>query len=107
MGWPVAGIGAQRCPVALSLVVLIRNGALDDKNEGLQVAFGCQVESQQELLAVFDGKKGIVEIDLGNPRHATQNNVFDAWLRRRRHRNGVAIATKPCCDPQNIDLRDG
>ena len=39
-----------------------------------------------------------------NPRYPSHNNVFDTWLSRPSHGNGVAVTAETSGDPQNIDL---
>ena len=57
------------------------------------------MEALQEFVAVFKGEKWVMEINLGNPGHAAQDNVFDTRLRGRRHGDGVAVASEPRRNP--------
>jgi DNA-directed RNA polymerase specialized sigma24 family protein len=42
----------------------------------------------------------------GNPGKASQQNVFDAGLRRGCHGDGVSIAAQPRRYPENVDFSD-
>jgi len=60
-----------------------------------------------EFSAVVIGKKGIVQVHLGDPGNAAEKNVLDARLRGRGHRDSVSIATEPRSDPENVDFGYG
>src|ERR1700722_5192520 len=94
-----SSVGAERCPVTFLLVVFVGDRALDNQNEWIHSTSGCQVEATQEFVTVFKRKKWVVEVHFGNPRHPTQHDVFNTRLRCSRHSDGVAVATKPRCDP--------
>ncbi len=57
------------------------------------------MEMLHEVVSNLGGEKGIMEIHLGNPGKGSQDNVLDAGLRGRRHRDGVPVATQACGDP--------
>ena len=111
---PVAGqdglarllVRAPRCPVAFLLIVFVGNRSFDDQDEGPELAFRSQVKRLQKLVAVLDGKEGIMEVDLGNPWQRAHHNVFDAGLRGGGHGDGVAVASKSGRHPQNIEFGD-
>jgi len=45
-----------------------------------------------------------VKIYSGNPRHRSEDDIFDARLRGRRHGNGIAIATQASGDPEDVNF---
>src|SRR5271167_4292778 len=64
------------------------------------------MKGAQEIVAVLIGEERIVQSHFWNPRKGSENQIFDAGLRRCGHRDGVAIAAEPGCDPEHIHLRD-
>ncbi len=51
-------------------------------------------ERFEELVAVSRIQKRIVKRDLGDPRHAALEQIFQARLCRGGHGNGVTVATQ-------------
>src|SRR5208283_3665282 len=60
----------------------------------------------QKLFPIFESEKGIVEMNLGNPRQGAENNVLDARLGCSGHSDGFAVAAEASGDPENIQFRD-
>src|SRR5207249_4554808 len=96
------------CPVSLALVVLVRDRAFHDEDEG---TVGCALrrlpERENKIVAILVGKERIVEADFRNPRQCTQHKVLDTGLCRTCHRDGVPIATEAGGQPKNVDLWEG
>src|SRR6516225_5289747 len=112
---PVAGqdwlagffAGAEGGPISFRLVVLVRNRAFHDKYERIEFSCGCVAEELHELVAVFVGEKGIMKMNLGNPGECAENDVLDARLTRAGHSDGVAVASEPGGEPQDVHLGEG
>ena len=60
-----------------------------------------------EIVAVFIGQHGIVQVDFGEPRDGSQNNVFDAGLGGGGDRNGIAVAAQAGGDPKDMNFGTG
>jgi len=60
-----------------------------------------------EFIAIFECEKWIIKIHFRNPWNRSTNNIFDARLCRRRHRDGVAVATQSSSNPEDVDFRNG
>jgi hypothetical protein len=107
MGWsPDQYLRKPSSPVALFLVVLIRDRPFDYENEVLDLAFRRLMKWLQEVISVGQGEKGIVQVHFGNPGHGTHDNVFDARLGRSGHGNRIAVAAQSGGDPDNFDFRE-
>jgi hypothetical protein len=78
----------------------------DDKYERSEFSCGRVAKEADKFVAVFVGEKGIVKMNLGNPRECAENDVLDARLRSACHRNRVAVASEPSGEPQDVHLGD-
>jgi hypothetical protein len=65
------------------------------------------METFHKIVSILDSEKWIMEMDLGNPRQASTDNVLDTGLCGCRHRDCVPIATQAGSYPENVDLREG
>ena len=52
------------------------------------------MEGPKKIIAILDGEKGIVEVNLREPRHRAEDDIFYTGLGGRSHRDGVAIAAR-------------
>src|SRR5580704_12086899 len=93
-------VGSKGRPITLSFVSFVGNGTFHHKYERVQRPFGSTVESVEKLVTVFVSEKQVVKIDLGNPGKCSQHEILNARLRRRGHRDGVAVAAQAGVDPK-------
>ena len=100
-------IGAERRPVAFLLDFLIGNRAFHDQDERFQLALLGLVPKLQEIIAVFIGENGVVQMNAGQSGDRAQQDVLDAGLRGGCDGNGVTVTTKSGGDPQNMNIWDG
>ena len=70
---------------------IVGDRSFEDENEGIDAALGREVKARQKLVAIFNGQKRAMEIDLGNPGHAAEDDIFEARLSGCGHGNGVGI----------------
>ena len=101
---PGGRIGPEGGPVALGLVGLVGDRALDHEDERAEGPACPAVEKLDELVADFGGQKRIVQGDARGPGQRAAQQVLDAGLGRAGHRDGVAIAAQTGGEPQDGDL---
>lgn len=77
------------------------------QDERRQLASSRLMEMLHEFFAIFLGKKGIVEVNLGDPGHCAEENIFNTRLRGGSHGHGVSVATETSCDPEDVDFLYG
>ena len=109
-GHRLAGLGVvpEAAPVALGLDLLVRDGALDDQHERLQLAALGLEEPLDEVVVAAD--RAVVEVDqrpvhgdLREPRQRPQRDLLDAGLGGRGEGDRVAVAAQTRVDPQDVD----
>src|SRR5581483_5830558 len=100
------GIGPEGGPVSLRLIVLVGNGALDDKNEGRQLARGSTVKVAQELVPNLVGKNRVMKVHFGDARYRAAHKILQAGLRSGRDSNGVAVTPETGGNPKHINFLD-
>ena len=85
--------------------LLVRDRALYDEHEGTELATRGLMERREEILAAERVREHrIVEPHLRQARDGAHHQILDARIRRRRDRDGIAIAAKPRRDPENVDF---
>ena len=99
-------VRAEGSPVAFLLIFFVRNGSLDDKNKRCKFAIGCLWKWLMNSSPFSYGRNGLCRLHFGNPWHGTEDKVFDTGLSRRRHGDGVAIASKPRGNPEHVNFRN-
>src|ERR1700683_4890944 len=99
-------VGSQRRPIALALDPFVRDGTLHNQNKRIQLAFLCPVPILHEVVAIFIGQDGIVQMDFGKPRYGPQKNVLNARLGSGGDRDGITIAAQTGGDPKDMNFRD-
>jgi len=100
-------IGAEGRPVTFFLDLLVRNRAFHHQDEGFEPAFFREIPVLKEVVAVFIGEHGIVQVHLGQAGDGAQQDIFNAGLSCRGNRNGIAVTAEAGCDPDYVYLRDG
>ena len=93
------GISSQTCPVAFLLDLLVGDGSLDNKHERVKPARLRLVPELHEVVAVFVGEDGIMQVNLGQAGNCTEQDIFNARLRGRGNGDRISIATQTGCDP--------
>ena len=109
-GHRLAGLGVvpEAAPVALGLDLLVRDGALDDEHERLQLAALGLEEPLDEVVGAADG--AVLEVDqrpvhgdLREPGQRPERDLLDAGLGGGGEGDRVAVAAQPGVDPQDVD----
>ena len=109
-GHRLAGLGvvAEPAPVALRLDRLVRDRALDDQHERLQLAALGLEEPLDEVVGAAD--RAVLEVDqrpvhrdLRQARQRAQRDLLDAGLGGRGEGDRVAVAAQPGVDPEDVD----
>ena len=101
-GLAVLGVDAEAGPVALAVDLLVGDRALDDEDEGVELALLGVVPGLDVLLADLVGDHLVVD---HHPRHAGDDaldDVLEAGVRGRGHGHGVALAGEPRGHPQDV-----
>jgi hypothetical protein len=97
-------IVAEPAPEAVAVDLLVRDRALDDEHERLQLAGGRLAERGQEVLAGLVGQHLVVEVHLGDPGDHAEDDVLDAGLGGGGDRHRVAVAAHSLGDPEDVQL---
>ena len=100
---------AERRPVALAVDLLVRDRALDHEHERERQPRrarprrnGVRNSSPPSVV----GEHLVVQVDLRQPGDGAEQDVLDARLPGRRHRDRVTVAAHPLRDPEDVDLLD-
>ena len=99
---------AEAAPVALVLDGLVRYRALDDQDEGVQLAPVGLEEPLEEVVGAADRTalevdQRPVDGDLREPRQGAERDLLDARLCGTGQGDRVAVATEPGVDPEDVD----
>ena len=73
-------IRSETRPVAFLLDLLVRDRAFDHQHERIELALFRLIPEFQEVISVFVGQDGIVQVHFGKSGNGSQQNVFDAGL---------------------------
>ena len=111
VGWhrlPGGRVVAETAPVALVVQLLVRDGALDDQDERLELAAVGLEEPLEEVVRAavgpaFEVDQGPVHRDLGQAGQRTEGDLLDARLGRRGQRDGVSVTAESGVDPKHMD----
>ncbi len=97
-------IVADRREVALAGEVLVRDRALDAEHERVELAALGLPPVLDELGTVLVGEHRVVDDHLRHPRDRLGDDVLEARVDRRRHRDGVAVARQSRRHPDHVRL---
>ena len=102
------GVVAEAAPVALALDRLVRDRALDDEHERLELAAVGLEEPLDEVVGAAD--RAALEVDqrpvhrdLREAGQGAERDLLDARLGRRGEGDRVAVAAQPGVDPEDVD----
>ena len=111
------GVVAEPAPVALFLERLVRDRALDDEHERLELAPVGLEPPLDERVGAFDRAALVVDErpvdrDLREAGQRAEHDLLDARLGRCGESDGVAVAAESCVDPEDVQVgcrrrRDG
>ncbi len=106
---PRRRVGADRRPVAavVRVELLVGDRSLDDQHERVELTTRGGEPRLEEVVAVVVGEHRVVQVDGGQTRDRTEQDVLDAGLGRRGDRDGVTVAAEPGGDPHDVDVLDG
>ncbi len=95
-------VDAHRRPVAIAADLLVGDRALEHEDERLEPAGGRVEPRAHELLPGLVGEQRVVDDHRRRAREAAPDQVLEARVARRRHRDRVAVAAEPARQPQHV-----
>ncbi len=84
--------------------MFVRDGPFDDQDEIVHLSRGGLMEGPHEVVAIRQGKKGIVQRHFRNPGNLPEKDIFDAGLSGRGHGDSVPITAQARGNPEDIEL---
>ena len=102
------GVVPEPAPVALRLDRLVRDRALDDEHERLELAAVGLEEPLDEVIgaadrSAFEVDQRPVHRDLRETGEGAEGDLLDARLGRGGEGDGIAVTAQPGVDPQDVD----
>ena len=97
-------IRAESRPISFALVFFVGDRTFHHQDERREFSFRGLMKMAHEFFAVVVSKKRIVQVNFGDPGDATEEDVFNARLSGRGHRDGVSIAAEAGGDPKNVNF---
>src|SRR5439155_7814675 len=99
-------VGAKSGPITFFFVGFIWNGSLYNEYEGIELALGGEFKTLHELVSRLQRQDRMMEVHLRNAGDSPEDDIFEAGLRCRRHRDRIPVTSEAGCNPKNIDFFD-
>ena len=98
----MSGSTPMRRPVAVAADLLVRDRALEHEDERLELAGGRLEPRAHELLPGLVGEQRVVDDHRRRPGKAAADQILEARVAGRGHRDRVAVAAEAARQPQHV-----